>query len=282
MICEVGTGFAYSTIQAAITACPNGGTVRANATAGNAYAEELSISNKRVRLYGGLPEQGISVVGVAGANPALKVSGSGGVTLENLSFSNVGSAATYVVELNVAEDWISRCRIDGNGVMRCLQGQFGDNVLLKNGTHGLAPSCGGQVVIFHFSCVNMTTEGMRANATSGTFQGCLTYNCNSLGFINAGATYSAWNFSDDPTAPGPRSWPGIPLADIAFLDYAGGNFLLSINTRAWVPGISPMALDLLGNRRLRDGRACRITGGCHDPFPPAPDWLSGASQIRQV
>ena len=54
---EVGDGFLYSTISAAITAVASGGTVRANSNATNAYAESVAVT-KRIHLIGALPNQG--------------------------------------------------------------------------------------------------------------------------------------------------------------------------------------------------------------------------------
>jgi hypothetical protein len=287
MLLEVGDGKPYSTAQAAINAGIDGVSVRLNEVlaTGNAYPEAILVNNKRVRLFGKLGAVGagplISVTGAGGgASPALQVTGTGGVQVENLNFSNVGSAATYVVELNVAEDWITRCIIDGGGTARCLQAQFGDTVLLKNGTHGNTPSCPGQVLLANFTCVNMTTWGIGGNAVSGTFQNCLAYNCNAQGFTNALFQYCCTNFSDDVTAPGPDSTSFMALADIGFVNYAGGDFRLLTTSLAYSPGIPPNRLDLLGNRRMRRGPNNRIYGGCYEPFPAAPVFLTGGSSIR--
>ena len=281
---EVGTGYPYASIQAAINAAPSGGNVRVNAGgAGNTYAEAVLINNKRIHLYGGLDDQGVTIAGAGGgAAPALQVTGTGGVFLENFRFSNAGSAATYVVELNVAEDWASRCIIDGGGVARCIQGQFTDHLLLYNGTHGLVPSCPGQVFTIHCTCVDMSVQGIQGNANNLEAVACLGYNCNALAFVNGLTQFCAWNFADDLTAPGPLSRINMTLADIGFLNYAGGDYRLDINSQAYVQGISIMPVDIRAKRRLRAGFAPRIYGGYWDPYPAAPSYLTGASQIRAM
>ena len=174
MLLEVGDGKPYSTAQAAINAGLDGVSVRLNEVlaTGNAYPEAILVNNKRVRLFGKLGAVGagplISVTGAGGgASPALQVTGTGGVQCENLNFSNVGSAATYVVEGNVAEDWFSRLIIDGGGTARCLQAQFADTCLLKNGVRGNDPSCPGQIMLFNFTCVNMSAQGLMSNLNLG-------------------------------------------------------------------------------------------------------------------
>jgi len=279
---EVGTGYPYTTVQAAVNAAPSGGTVRCNATGGNVYAEAVLVNNKRIRLVGGVNDlQAITIAGAgAGAAPALQVTGSGGVCVENLSFSNVGSAATYVVELNVAEDWISRCRIDGGGAKRCLEGQFGDNTLLFNGLRGVMPSCPGQVILQHFTCVNMTQQGLQGNVNNLDAKGCLAYNCNNLGYVNRLAAFCCWNAGDDITPPGALSKTLVPLADISFINYGGGNFFLNPGSLVYVPGVDILPFDITGRRRLRAGLDDRIYAGCYDPYPAAPAYLTGASAIR--
>jgi len=279
---EVGVNYQYSTIQNAVNSAPDGGCVRVNpAVAGNIYNEAVTVNNKRVRLFGGVPSQGILIAGAGGgAAPALVVTGTGAVNLENFSFSNVGSAATYVVELNVAEDWITHCIIDGGGTARCLQSQFGDHCLLQNGVRGNDPSCPGQVLFTHFTCVNMSAQGIAGNGVTGTYQACLTYNCNNLGFLNAGFQYCAWNAGDDVTVPGPDSLAGLSLAEIAFVNYAGGDFRLSIASKAFSFGVDPMQVQMGERLRLRSGPDNRIYAGCYDPFPAAPAWLTGSSQLR--
>ncbi len=151
MLFDVGAGYVYSTIQNAVNSSVDGGHVRVNPGAGGAtsYAEAVLINNKRIRLFGGVANQGITIAGAGGgAAPALQVTGTGGVNVENFNFTNVGSAATYVVELNVDEDWISRCVIDGGGTARCAELQWGDHLLLKNGTVGVVASCAGSILLF--------------------------------------------------------------------------------------------------------------------------------------
>lgn len=281
-VLEVGTGHPYSTVQAAVTDAPDGGNVRVNAGGvGNAYAEAVVVNNKRVRLVGSLADQGASITGAGGgAASALAVTGTGGVFVENLTFSNVGSAGAYVVEMNVAEDWISRCVIDGGGTKTCLQFQFGDNCLLRNGTSGSAPSCPGQTLAYNFTVVNMSVNGLVGNATTGWYVACLAYNCNNLAYVNHNLVYSTWLFSDDATATAPGSIAGMSLADIAFADYAGGDFRLLPTSKAFAKGIPFTHLDLPGNRRAKGGSDPRIFGGCHDPWPGAPTFATGSAQLR--
>jgi hypothetical protein len=277
----------YATISAAIAAGPDGVSVLAGAVAGtgNAYPEAISIT-KRVTLSGDLAlptGPGVRITGAGGgAAPAVLSSGNGKLTLNNFEVSNAGSAAVYVVEGNVAEDWFSRLLIRGGGVAKCLQGQFMENLILADGAAALDPSCGGQVICYHLTAVNHTGYGLLCNA-SGWAQGCLAYNCNALGFSNLfSAIYSAWNGADDATLPGVLAKTGLTLADIAFLNYAGGDYRLSPATLAYQPGISPVDVDFLGNRRLRAGAVdLRIVMGGHDPWPGAPSFITPGSAIRR-
>jgi hypothetical protein len=288
-ILNVGTGKPYATIQGAITAVDHGGTVQVHAGGvANVYAEALVVNNKRVRLFGAIDGPGISVTGAGGgAAPALLVSGTGGCFLENLKFSNVGSSATYVVQLNVSYDWISRCVIDGGATARCLLGQFGDNVLLKNGTRGMGASCSGSLLAQHFTVVNMSVYGFAAATYGSTFIGCLTANCNNLGLQGISLNNSFWCFTSDASAfQVTASKYNMPLADIDFVDYAGGDFRLKPGSLAGIPGISTLAIDGLGRKRVRQGDDCQIFGGYHDPQifddnAAKLAWLTGTSSIRK-
>jgi hypothetical protein len=287
MLLEVGTSLPFSTVQNAINSASSGSTVRVNAGGIlNNYAEALLVNNKRIRLLGALnnPLTGpvIGLVGAGGgAAPTLQVTGTGGVHLEGFRCSNVGSASPYVIQGLVAQDWFSRLIIDGGGAKTCLSGQYMENLLLQNGVKGLVPSCLAQVICQHVTVVNQTTWGLQANAANGDFKGCLAYNCNGQAFLNALAQFCAWNFSDDPTAPGADSTPGMTLAGIAFINYAGGNFFLQPTSLAYALGVDFLPVDVRARRRMRSGPT-RIYGGCFDPYPLPAAFLSGASQIRGV
>jgi hypothetical protein len=284
---EVGTGQPYSTVQAAINDIANSGHVRLNpGGVGNVYAEKLTVSNKRVRLTGsGVTAAGPRIlVQSPDAVAALTVSGTGGVWVENLGFRTTLAAATFIVELNVAEDWISRCVIDGEDKgSKGIQMQFGDNCLIMRCTEGMNASCPGQNLMFHFTCVKCATKGLVANASLGEFVGCLTAGCNNAGLNNALAQYSQNCFSDDLTAallPGSYQ---IALADMAFMDYAGNDFRLLPATLAFVEGIPMVPYDLLGFRRAREQfLRPRVVGGCFTSLPEPPAFLSGGSQIRSL
>jgi hypothetical protein len=282
---DVGTGYAYSTLNAAITAAPSGGTVRGNSNVGNAYPEAVLINNKRIRLVGGGGAQSISITGAgAGAAPAVQVTGTGGVILENFKLTNVGSSNAYVVQCNVAEDWVSRCDISTTGKY-CLYGQYADNLMLHDSLVGVTPSCPGQVIMRHCAAVNMVGgSGFNGNTNNGDFKACFTYNCNTLGFVNPFAQYCCWNFSSDATASvGALSRNNVPLADFGFINYGGGDYRLDpAVSKLWLPGIEIIRTDLSGKRRLRAGPYPRIYAGPNDPYPAAPVWITGTSSIRVI
>ena len=284
---NVGTGKPYSLIQSAINACPNGGSVQVNAGGvTNVYAEALVVNNKRIRLYGAIDGPGISVTGAGGASPALLVSGTGGCFAENLKFSCPGSSAAYVVQLNNNQDWLSRCVIDGGGTAYCLLGQYGDNLLLANGTRGCDPSCAGVLLFQHCTVVNMSIRGFYS-AYASEYIGCLGYNCNGQAFINPSAGTSFWLFADDATpAPVPGALPYLTLGQIDFVNYAGGDFRLKQSSKAFLPGISTLAIDGTGQARVRSGDNCRVYGGYHDPAgyggaSALLAWLTGSASIRK-
>lgn len=279
---DVGTGYAYSTIQAAVTAAPSGGTVRANATPGNSYAEAVAIASKRIRLVGGLDAQGITIAGAGGgAAPAVQVTGTGGVIIENFKLRNVGSSNAYVVQCNVAEDWVSRCDIVTAG-KTCVYAQYVDNLMLHDSANGLSPSCPGQVIARHCAAINMTTRGFIGNTNNGDFKACFTYNAGPIGFQNSFAQYCCWNFSSDGTALGALSRILVPLAQFGFVNYAGGDYRLDLSSQLWVPGVAILRTDLSGRRRLRSGPNVRIFAGPNDPYPPAPSWVTGGSSVRVI
>ena len=281
-VLDVGTGFSYSTVSAAVTAAPSGGTVRPNANAGNIYPEAVLINNKRIRLFGGLRAQGITISGAgAGAAPAVQVTGTGGVIIENFKVRNVGSASANVVQCNVAEDWVSRCDISTAGKI-CLVGQYGDNLMLHDSTTGVTPSCPGQVIMRHCGAVNMASRGFLGNTNNGDFKACFTYNCAVLGFANSFAQYCCWNFSSDGTAIGALSRQQVTLPEFAFVNYAGNDYRLLLASQIWVPGLAIIRTDLSGSRRLRLGPDPRIYAGPNDPYPAAPSWLTGASSVRVI
>jgi len=288
MLLEVGDNKTYATIGTAISAAPDGGTVRANpkAATANVYPEAVTVNNKRITLIGSLVDTlkpRIQITGAgAGAAPAVLVTGTGGITLVNFEISNAGSTATYAVEGNVAEDWFHRLLITG-GAGKCLQGQFMTNLILANGVAGLDPSCQGQVVVIHCTAVNHTDYGFKGIASISEFQACLAYNCNGLGFQTGFYSYCGWNAADDYTPPGPLPRPGMALADIAFVNYAGGDYRLLQTTKAWRNGCSPIDCDFLGNRRARlKGIDPLIVAGAHDPWPERPAYFTGVSSIRRT
>ena len=282
---EVGDGHLYSTLSVGITNTPDGGTVRANPVSGGTdYPEAVAVANKRIHLIGSNPNQGISISGAGGgAAAAVLSSGNGKIIIENFTISNVGSAATYVVQLNVAEDWFRRLYIDGGGTKRCIEAQFGENTILFDGTHGLMPSCPGQVIMKHLTCVQMTTLGLQGNSNNLDAKGCLIYDCNAAGFVNAEDDFCWANFSDDITAPGPASQRGLVLADYDFENLGAGDVRIGIDSIAWITGISPLPVDINGNRRFREtGVNPRLYGGAFDPYPASPSFVTGTSSIRSM
>jgi hypothetical protein len=283
-VLDVGTGFSYSTLSAAVTDAPSGGTVRGNPNPGNVYNEAVLINNKRIRLFGG-GDPGYPSITIAGAGggaaPAVQVTGTGGVMLESWKLTNVGSANAYVVQCNVAEDWVTRCDISTAG-KTCLYGQYGDNLMLHDAWYAVAPSCPGQVIMRYVAAVNMAAAGLQGNVNNGDFKACFAYNCNTQGFINSFPQYCSWNFSSDATAIGDMSRSNVSLADFAFVNYGGGDFRLLPTTKIWVPGIPILNYDLSGKRRLRAGPDPRIYAGPNNPYPFAPSWVTGGSSIRVI
>lgn len=279
---EVGDGKPYSLIQAAINAGDSGSTVRAcaKAASANTYPEALLVNNKRVTLEGDLPECVIVVSGAGGgAAPALLVTGTGGVTVRNFYFSNVGSSATYVVEANVAEDWFHDSIVDGGNVAKCIQAQFMTNMTYLNGLAAVDASCGGQVIGIHCTAYHHSQYGFKGNTNLAMWQACLAADCNSLGFQSGLAQYCEWNVGDDLTPPGTQSViRNLPIAAMAF---TGADYRLLPTTLAWLPGISPLMTDRLANRRMRRGPNARIVAGAFDPWPVAPSFLTGGSSIRR-
>jgi len=285
---EVGTNKPYSTIQAAINDTAPSGHIRVNpGGVGNVYTEKLAIVSKRVRLSGsGVTAAGPQILVQSPDNvAALTVSGTGGVWCENLGFRTTLAAATYVCEGNVAEDWFSRCVVDGEAKgSKGLQAQFGDNNLIMRCTSGVEPSCGGQTLFYHFTCVKCTVRGIVSNANGGEFVGCLTADCNNAGFVNGNPQYCHNCVADDAT---PATFPGsidsMALADIAFLDFAGNDFRLLTTTQAYFLGMAIVPYDLLGNRRTRETvPSPLVVAGCLDCLPAGPGFLSGSSQIRSM
>lgn len=280
---NVGTGYPYSTIQAAVNAAPSGGTVRANSNVGNTYPEAVLINNKRIRLVGGgNAPLAIAITGAGGgAAPTVQSAGTGGMILENFRLSNVGSTNANVVQCNVAEDWVSRCDISTPG-KRCLLGQYGDNLMLHDSAQGVAPSCPSQVIMRHVSAVNMTTHGLQGNVNNGDFKACLAYNCNNQEFLNGFAQYCCWNFSGGPVAPGALSLARVLLAAFGFVNYGAGDYSLSLASQVYVPGVPILEVDIRGKRRLKSGPYPRIYAGPYDPWPAAPSWMSGGSSVRVI
>jgi len=281
---NVGTNQPYATIQAAITAAPHTGSVQVHAGGVlNSYAEDLLVNNKRVRLYGADDAPPISVTGTGGASPALLVAGTGGCYLENLRFSNAGTSATYIVQLNNNLDYISRCVIDGGGAVNCLLGQFGENLLIKNGLHGIDASCFGSMFFHHCTLVHQATYGMSPPGASEYISN-LSVDCNNRGQENGSASLSFWNMSDDASIFSlPGSIWNMLLADIDFVDYAGGDYRLKPTSKAFLPSISILPQDGLGQKRRRTGDACKVFAGYHDPQSEHAElsWLTGTSSIRR-
>jgi hypothetical protein len=286
---EVGTGTPYATIQAAINVAPSGSSIRVNAGGvANVYNESISISGKRLFIFSDLVDLSLGPVieirAVAGAAPAVNVAAvaNSGLDLENFKVSAALAASADVIHGRVGYDWFRRLVVNGGGTKICMTAQYLENCILYNGTTGLTPSCPGQVIGRHLTCVNMSVAGLVGNVGNGDFKACLTYNCNNAGFVNANNELCCWNFSSDLSAPGLFPIRGIALADIAFVNLGAGNLFLQPGSLAYVAGASVLATDILGKRRVRDGgyRDLRIYGGAHDPYPPAPAYLTGASQIR--
>jgi hypothetical protein len=180
----------------------------------------------------------------------------------------------------VGQDWFHRLIVDGGGTRTCLLAQYVTNCLLKNGTNGLLPSCPGQVIAHYVTTVNMSVVGLTGNVVNGDFKNCIVFNCGQS-FVNTNGDMCERNFSSDGTAPGSNSIGNAPLSVIGFVNFAGGNCLLSPSSRAFTEGLPAWPTDLLGNRRQKVTLAPRDYAGCHDPFA-LPAFNTGASQIRSI
>lgn len=281
---KVGTGEAYATVQAAVNAAASGFTIGAGPTAGNTYAEAILINNKYVHLVGLVENQGILLAGAGGgAAPTVNVTGTGGVILENFTCSNVGSAHADVLTLNVFQHWVRRVRVNGTGGKVCFRAQFMENCMAYGGLDGFRPSCPGQNILKHVSVVDMTGLGIIANVLNGDLEACLVYNTALACITNALPAVCKWNFASDGSALGAEGRNYVSLADCSFINYGAGDIRLAADSALWVPGISPLAVDITGKRRLRNtARSPRIYAGAHDPYPAGPVWLSGASGIRVI
>jgi hypothetical protein len=285
---QVGTNQPFTVIQNGINAAASGDHVKVMpGGVGNVYGESLGLTSKRIRLSGcGVdPTTGLPLIKVKSPNTvgALVVSGTGGIFVENLSFEVTGIPAAFTVELNVAQDWISRCVADGNGSGACLQAQFMDNCLLKNGTYAMRGSCLGQIIAHNMTAVNQSIAGLYGNGSSDEFVQCLTANCNNAGLFGANIGYCQDCIGDDTTVLMTIGGTLMDLTSIGFANYAGGDFRLAETSLAFVPGLgmTPMTLD--GRRRAAETQPSqpRAYAGCYAPFPFSPLFLSGSSQVRR-
>jgi len=284
-----GTGQPYATIQAAVNAAQSGDTVGVGVNAGNTYPEAILVAGKYLHLIGLVENQGIALPGAGGgAAPCVNVTGTGGVILENFTCSNNGSAHTDVLTLNVYQHWVRRVRVNGTGGKVCFRAQYVENSVAYGGLDGFRPSCPGQNILKHVTCVDMAGVGLLANVANGDFEACLVFNCVGACLTNAVATIGKWNSVSDGSAPGVGSRQGITLADCAFVNYGAGDVRLTALSALWFLGVSPLAVDLRGKRRLRlptpgqAGFEPRIYSGAFDPWPIPPAFMTGASAIRVV
>jgi len=278
-----GTGAPYATVQAAVNAANSGDTIGVGANVGNTYPEAILVNNKYLHLIGLVDNQGIALPGAGGgAAPTINVTGTGGCIVENFICSNVGSAHTDVLTLNVYQHWVRRVRVVGTGAKVCFRAQYMENCSAYAGLDGFRPSCPGQNILKHVTCVDMSGVGLLANVANGDFEACLVYNCVGACLTNAITTVGKWNSVSDGTAPGVASRQNIQLTDCSFVNYAGGNLALTINSALWFEGVSPLATDIRGKRRLRFALQPRIYSGAFDPYPPPVAFMTGASAIRTV
>jgi hypothetical protein len=134
--------------------------------------------------------------------------------------------------------------------------------------------------------VNMTAGGFFAAGLVAAWQACLGYNCNNFAFPLAVVTNtpsSFWNVSDNTTPLGVEYVKNLTLADIGFVNYAGGDFYLDpLTSRVWFREVDIFPIDITGKRKLWVGAKTRMYPGAHTPYPPVPNYLSGASGIRSL
>lgn len=277
-----GTGAPYATVQAAVTAAAHGDTIGVGPNAGNTYPEAIAITNKYLNIVGLVDDQGISLPGAGGGvAPTVSVTGTGGVNLENFLCSNVGSAHADVLSLNVYQHMVRRVRVDGTGGKNCFVAQYLDNCMAYDGLNGFVPSCPGENILRHFTCVDMSGNGIQANVLNGTLEACLVFNCVGPCVQNANEQVCKWNAVSDATACGADARKNISLADADFVNYGAGDIRLNETSGLYWIGMSPLAVDYTGKRRQRFLVPLpRVYAGAFDPWPVTVAFFTGTSGIR--
>jgi len=273
----VGATGLYPTVQAAVNAAVHGDTL--GIQDGN-YPEAISWSNKFLTLMGLGSNVNLTGAG-AGANPTIKLTNTGGVHLEQVNCSNVGSSSQYVLDLNVYQHWCRRVRVDGGGTKKCFHAQYLDNCVAINGLNGFVSSCLAENIIRHFTVVNMTGQGIVCSAGNGTVRHCLVYNTVGGSIVNYNADVSCNNFVSDGIQVGVNSKYNQPLSAFAFTNLGANDVSLLPTSLAWFDGISPLSVDFNGRRRRRfNNRTPRVYAGAYDPWPVAPQDVTGGPSVR--
>jgi hypothetical protein len=273
----VGPTGAFPTVQQGVNAAAHGDTIGVQDAT---YPEAISWNNKLLRIIG-LGSAALLTGAGGGAAPTINVTGTGGALLENLTCSNVGSAHSDVLALNVYQHLCRRVRVNGTGGKICFRAQYLENCVAYNGLNGFVSSCLGENILRHVSVVNMTGQGIICNTANGTIQACLVYGTVGGSIINYNAQVCAWNAAADAILTDPSSLNNVPLGNFAFTNLGAGDVSLTIASQVYFAGISPAVDDFTGKRRMRlDTLVPRIYAGAYDPYPAQPSWNTGVSAIR--
>ena len=265
------------TIGPAIAAAAHGDTIGIQ---DGTYPESLGWAAGYLHLVG--LGDAVFVTGTIFNVPTLAISGTGGGSLERLTFSNANSAHPNVIMLNVYQHICRRVRVNGTGGKICFRAQYLENCIAYNGLTGFVASCPGENVLRHVTVVNMTGQGIVCNAANGSVQGCLVANTVGGSIVNYNTQTSLWNVTGDGILAGAD---GISLLvpDIAFTNLGAGDVSLTDQSRAWFDGVPQLPVDFTGKRRRRfNNLTPRIYAGAYDPWPPAPSYVTGGPSVRKV
>lgn len=285
---QVGTGYAFATIQAAINASASGDIVEVYGNGltpliSGAYNENVVDNGLNgIQVIGMCPDQGVRVWSNAGR--IFEVINNNAWHIENFQIDGNGGANTGVYLDTAPGSCVKRCRIYNvlqDGIYDNSQnGLMENNVIYSCVRYGVAMQAQCTNRYQHNTSCKNTSTGIWAVGAGvwGVYGNVCTGNV-VADYTNIGAQ-AAWNSSGDLTAPGISPQPGFLNTD--FINYAGNDYRLRtatmLTTRAMFEGYPLSREDFQTMLRDRDGM---FWAGASHPWL-APTWPGGVSNIVQV
>jgi len=271
---QVGSAYAFATIQGAINASASGDVVEvygngATPLVSGDYNENL-VDNalNGIQVTGMLASQGVRVHSNAGT--LLSIALNYAWLVENIEFDGEGTAAGGIA-LAGSHNTLSHLvihDINGRGVTMSAY-SLAVNCAAYDCVVGFEGTAANVPTYTACTAVDCSTAGFSGNGPGRIICIACLGSTNTADFVNAVALFSTWNASSDLTAPGSSPQTGFLNTD--FVNYAGDDFRLlaavKATTQARFDGNPPVKDDAFYARRSKTLTGAAVFyAGFHHPI----------------